>query len=200
VLTLQLVSSPVAANTPVTVTSSDPGIAAVLDPVTIATGARVANVRIVTGAQGTATLTFQAGGEGRQLTIVVGTPEAGTEPPVIASPVGVVLSDERRLGTVFTGAGGHPNLNVTALSAAATSATVVTVSSSNPNIASVQEPVVVPAGSRIAAINILPGIDGVATLTLRAGNDVAQILVVVGPPPASLLPLITAPIVGVEKK
>ncbi len=200
VLTLQLVSSPVAAVTPVTVTSSDPGIAAVFDPVTIAAGARVANVRIVTGAQGTATLTFHAGGEGRQLTIVVGTPAPGTEPPVIASPVGVVLIEERKLGSVFTGAGGHPNLNVTALSAAATSPTVVTVSSSNPNIASVEEPVVVPAGSRIAAIKILPGIDGVATLTLRAGNDVAQILVVVGPPPALLLPLITAPIVGVEKK
>jgi len=133
-------------------------------------------------------------------TIVVGTPAAGTEPPVIASPVGVVLIEERRLGSVFTAAGGHPNLNVTALAAAATSVTVVTVTSSNPNIATVEEPVVVPTGSRIAAIKILPGIDGVATLTLRAGSDVVQIVVVVGPPPASLLPLITAPIVGVEKK
>jgi hypothetical protein len=86
------------------------------------------------------------------------------------------------------------------LSTDAVAPTTVTVTSSNPNVAMVNGPVVVAPGSRSAALTTLTGIQGVATLTLRAGNDVAQLVVVVGTPPASLLPVITAPIVGVEKK
>jgi hypothetical protein len=52
----------------------------------------------------------------------------------------------------------------------------------------------------MAGLTIQTGVQGVATLTLRAGSDVAQIVVVVGTPPASLLPLIAAPIVGIEVK
>ena len=49
------------------------------------------SVTLVTGVPGTATLRFRAGGETRELTVVVGTPAPGTEPPIIASPVGVVV-------------------------------------------------------------------------------------------------------------
>jgi hypothetical protein len=198
--TLLLVSAPVVTATPVTVTSSNPNVATVTNPVVIAAGARVASVNVVTGVEGTATLTFRAGSETRQLTIVVGTPAPGTVPPVIASPVGVVVIAQRRLGSVFSAIGGQPNLNVTFLSTPAESPTTVTVSSSDPNVAVVNGPVVVGAGSRVAGLTILTGIEGVATLTLRAGSEVAQIVVVVGTPPASLRPLVTAPIVGVEIK
>ena len=198
--TLPLVLAPVATATPVTVTSSHPNVATVTDPVVIAAGARVASVNVVTGVEGTATLTFRAGSETRQLTIVVGTPAPGTVPPVIASPVGLVVIAQRRLGSVFSAIGGQPNLNVTFLSTPAQSPTTVTVSSSDPNVAVVNGPVVVAAGSRVAGLTILTGIEGVATLTLGAGSEVAQIVVVVGTPPASLRPLVTAPIVGVEIK
>jgi hypothetical protein len=157
-------------------------------------------VTIATGIQGTAMLTFRAGTETRELSILVGTPPPGTEPPVIASPVGVVLIEQRRLGSVFGPVGGQSTVNVTVLANPATSPTTVSVTSSNPNVASVNGPVVVPSGGRMAGLTIQTGVQGVATLTLRAGSDVAQIVVVVGTPPASLLPLIAAPIVGVEVK
>ena len=58
----------------------------------------------------------------------------------------------------------------------------------------------IATGSLAVALNVVTGIEGVATLTLRAGSDVAQIIVVVGTPPAALIPVITARIVGVEVK
>jgi hypothetical protein len=91
-------------------------------------------------------------------------------------------------------------VNLTLLSSPAVSPTPVTVSSSNPNVASISGTPVVPAGGRSVALNVLAGIDGVATITLSAGSDVAQIVVVVGTPPAALIPVITARIVGVDVK
>ena len=198
--TLQLLSSPATAATPVTVTSSNTSVASVTGSVVIAAGARVASVTVATGVQGSATLTFRAGAETRELSILVGTPPPGTEPPVIASPVGVVLIEQRNLGSVFGPVGGQSAVNVTFLANPATSATPVSVTSSNTNVAAVSGSVVVPSGGRVAALTIQTGLQGVATLTLRAGSEVAQIVVVVGTPPASMLPLITAPIVGVEIK
>jgi len=197
---LRLTTTPVATATTVIVSSSNPNVATVTDPVVIAAGTQVASVHVITGIQGTATLTLRAGSEIQELTIVVGTPAAGTVAPVMASSVGVAVLQERRLGNVLSAIGGQSNLNLPLLSTDAVAPTTVTVTSSNPNIAMVNGPVVVAPGSRSAALTILTGIQGVATLTLRAGNDVAQLVVVVGTPPASLLPVITAPIVGVEKK
>jgi hypothetical protein len=145
-------------------------------------------------------LTLKAGTETRQLTVIVGTPAAGSIPPVVASPVGVAVLAQRQLGKVFSAIGGQPTLNVSLLSLPAASPTTVTVTSSNPNVAFVNGPVVVPSGSRVAALDIATGIEGVATLTLSAGSDFAQIVVVVGTPPASLRPIVTAPVVGVEIK
>jgi len=198
--TLQLLSVAAASATPVTVSSSNPSVASISGPVLIAAGARAASVTIQTGVQGTATLTFRAGTETRELTVVVGTPAPGTEPPIIASPVGVVALQQRLLGTVFTPIGGQSTVNLTLLSSPAGSPTPVVVSSSDPNVASIGGAPLVPAGGRAASLNIITGIEGVATLTLRAGSDLAQIVVVVGTPPASRLPLITARIVGVEIK
>ena len=101
---------------------------------------------------------------------------------------------------MFTPIGGQPNVSLTLLASAAASPTTVTVTSSDPTIASVNAAVVVAAGSQVADVHIVTGIEGVATLTLSAGSNVVQIVVVVGTPPANLLPVITARIVGVEVK
>jgi hypothetical protein len=198
--TLQLLSTAVAAATTVSVTSSDANIASVSGPIVIPAGVRAASVTILTGVEGRATLTFRAGTETRELTIVVGTPPPGTEPPVIASPVGVVLLQQRLLGTVFTAPGGQPTVSLTLLASPAGAPTPVTITSSDANVASVNGTPVVSTGARTVALAVLTGIEGVATLTLRAGSDVAQIVVVVGTPPAALIPVITAPIVGIEVK
>jgi hypothetical protein len=114
--------------------------------------------------------------------------------------VGVVLLQQRLLGTVFTPLGGQPNVTVTLLSSPAASPTPVTVTTSDPTVASVSGTTVVAIGARTVALNLVTGIEGVATLTLRAGGGVAQIVVVVGTPPATLIPVIMAPIVGIEVK
>ena len=192
-----LLPSPAAADTPVTISTSDASVASVSGSVVIPGGGRAASVTIVTGVRGSATLTLRAGAETRELTIVVGPPAPGTVPQVFANPVGVVLLQERRLGTLFTSIGGQPSVNLILLSSPAGSPIPVTVSTTDPNVASVSGTPIVPSGGQIAALNIVTGIQGVATLTLRAGSDVVQIVVVVGTPPAALVPVITAPIVGV---
>jgi hypothetical protein len=76
----------------------------------------------------------------------------------------------------------------------------VVVTTTDASVASVSGSPVVPVGSRVASLHIVTGVQGVATLTLRAGAEVTQIVVVVGTPPASQMPLVTARIVGVEVK
>jgi hypothetical protein len=198
--TLQLLATAAAAATPVTVSTSNASVANVSAPIVIAAGAQSASVTLVTGVAGTATLTFHAGSEVRDLSVTVGTPAPGTEPTIIASPVGVVVLQQKLLGTVFSPVGGQPSVNLTVLSNAAGSATPVAATTTDASVASVTGSPVVPAGSSVASIHIVTGVQGVATLTLRAGADVSQIVVVVGTPPASRLPLITARIVGVEVK
>jgi hypothetical protein len=197
---LQLLSSAAASAKTVTVTTSDASIANVSGPVVIPAGARSASVTLVTGVAGTATLTFRAGSEVRELSVTVGTPAPGTEPSVIASPVGVVVTQQKLLGTVFSPIGGQQSVNLTVLANAAGSVTPVVVSTTDASVASVTGSPVVPAGSRVASVHIVTGVQGVATITLRAGTDLTQIVVVVGTPPASQLPLITTRIVGVELK
>jgi hypothetical protein len=107
---------------------------------------------------------------------------------------------QQQLGSVFSGIGAQSSVNLTLLSTPAASSVPVVVTSSDPNVATVNGDVVIAAGSRIASLTIATGAQGVATLTLRHGGELAQIHVVVGTPPASHLPLIVAPIVGVSVK
>jgi hypothetical protein len=197
---VQILSTAAAATTSVTVTSSNASVVTVSGPVVIRAGSRTALVSIATGVEGTAVLRFRANGETSELSIVVGTPPPGTAPPIIASPVGLAVLQQRLLGTLFTPIGGQATTSLTLLSSPAGSVTPVTISSTDPSVASAGATASVPAGSRAVSINILTGLEGVATLTLRAGSEVAQVVIVVGKPPASRLPLVTAQIVGVEVK
>jgi hypothetical protein len=86
------------------------------------------------------------------------------------------------------------------LSADAPADTLLTVTSSDPNVASVSGPVIVPAGTRSVNVTVISGTDGVATLTFAAAGVTRQVVVVVGTPPASSVPNIVAPVVGVEVK
>ena len=199
-VTVQLLSSPATAPTPVSFSSSNANVASIVGPVVIPPGAIGASVTVATGIEGTATLTFTGGGQTRELTVVVGTPPPGTVPPVLARPVGVVMIPQRQLGSVFSAIGAPASVNLTLLSAPSASPVPVIVTSSDPNVAAVTGDVIIPAGSRIASVNIAAGAQGVATFTLRAGSELAQIHVVVGTPPAAHLPLIVAPIVGVSVK
>src|SRR5262249_31235440 len=196
---IRLLSSPAQASTPVSVATSDPAIANVLGTITVATGSDSANVSIQTGSAGVATLTFRAGTDTRQLTVVVGTPPAGMIPPVFTSPVGVVVlqSASTALGRVFTGVAGQSSIGVRLVSAAVVSDPAVAVTKSNANVISVVGPVTIPAGTRSATVNLAAGVQGVATLTFVAAGETRQLTVVVGTPPPGTVPLVVSTPVGV---
>jgi hypothetical protein len=117
---------------------------------------------------------------------------------VIAPPVGVTLLQQRQLGQVFSPVAGQSSVTLTLLATAASATTPVFVTTSDASVAGGGGPVVIAPGSRSATIHIQTGVQGVATLTLHAGDSTSQLVVVVGTPPAALLPIITAPIVGLE--
>ncbi len=199
-VTLKLLSSPAATATAVLVSSSDPNVVNVTGPVVVAAGSQSATIDLSNGIEGTATLTFRASGEIRQLSVVVGTPPAGTVPLVFAAPVGVNVLQQRQLGHLFSAVGGQRSVTLTLVGSTAITDTPVFVTTSDANVAGGSSPVVIPAGSRTATIHVTTGVQGVATLTLTAGASISQLVVVVGTPPAALLPIITAPIVGLEIK
>jgi hypothetical protein len=197
-VTVSLVDAPAAAATPVTVTSSNPSVAQVTAEVGIAAGERGATVPIASGQAGVAVLTLRAGGVVREITVVVGTPPAGLVPPIVAKPVGVSVIPPPSLGSVFASPSASPSVVVAFLPASAAQATAVEVTSSNPAVATVSGPVSVAAGQRSVSLPITTGQQGVATLTLRAGEVVREITVVVGTPPAGFAPPALAAPVGVS--
>jgi hypothetical protein len=92
-LTVRLLSSPAAEETPVAVTSSDPAVADVIGQVVIPAGEQVATLTIETGEAGEATLTLRAGEEVRELTVFVGIPPPGRVPPIVAPIVGIEVEE-----------------------------------------------------------------------------------------------------------
>ena len=58
--------------------------------------------------------------------------------------------------------------------------------------------VFVHVGEQVAQIGILTTIQGAAVLTLKAGDQTVSFTVITGTPPAGSIPIIVAPIVGVQ--
>src|SRR5206468_8282849 len=108
-------------------------------------------INLVAGVEGVATLRFSAAGEMRELTVVVGTPPPGSVPLVVSTPVGVELLPVPHVGRVYSALGGQPSLDVPLLGTPATADTVVSVTSSDVNVAAVSGAVVIPVGGRSAA-------------------------------------------------
>jgi hypothetical protein len=197
---VRLLSAPAPSATTVSVTSSSAGVATTSGPVTVAAGSQNAAVTLQTGTQGTATITFLAAGERRELTVIVGTPPADLLPVVNANAVGVVLLPTAQSGKVFGPVGGQATVTVPLLNAPATSTTPVTVTSSDPAVAIVTGSPQIAVGARSTTLNIGAGAQGVATLTLSAGGVTSQLVVVIGTPPPGMVPTVTAPIVGIQVK
>jgi 5-hydroxyisourate hydrolase-like protein (transthyretin family) len=195
-VTVQLLSSPAAQSIPVAVTSSDPNVATVSGPLTIAAGALGTSITLQTGAPGTATLTFIAGGEARELRVIVGTPPPDSMSPVMARPVGVVVLSSSV--SVFGPIGGMSSVDVPLLGAPAATAIPVIVTSSDSNVAYVPETPAIAAGATSATLEIVTGAQGVASLTIEAGGVRRQLEVVVGTPPPDKVPTVVAPVVGVD--
>src|SRR5207247_1243661 len=107
---------------------------------------------------------------------------------VEAPAVGLVAQLPRSLGRLLAPASGQQTLTVPLLPTPATIDTPVTVTSSDPAVATVLGTVVVPAGSQTATLTITTGTAGTALLILQAGTEVRGLTVIVGPPPAGSVP------------
>jgi hypothetical protein len=199
-VTVLLTSEPVTATTAVIITTSNAAVASVEEAVVVLAGQRSAAVTIRTGVAGTATLTFRTGGEVRQLTIVVGQPAAGEIPLTVAMPVGVLVRAIPLGGLLFSGRTLQRTIVLPMLETPLSTSTTVSIISSDPNVATVMETVTIPAGALSATFTVATGVDGVATLRLSAGGVQRDLTVVVGTPPASMLPTIVAPVVRVIKQ
>ncbi|MGE5243271.1 MAG: Ig-like domain-containing protein [Betaproteobacteria bacterium] len=203
---VRLFDSPAASDIIVTATTSDPNVANVVGPVVVHAGEQIANIELATGSGGTATLTIEAAGVRREMTLVVGgNPTPATTPPVVAAPAGVTVVPNPSIGSVF-GQLGTPSaatLGIPLLGAPAAAVVSVTVTSSNPSIVAVgggaTTTITIGAGEQVLQLPIdISGTEGAALLTIESGGERRELLVVVGNPPASAIPAVTAPIVGVR--
>jgi len=129
----------------------------------------------------------------RELTVIVGPPPAGSVPPIVAPPAGVVVQAAPSAGQLIVPGAGQQTLIVPLLPTPATTDASVTVRSSDPAIASVVGSVVIPAGSQVATLTVATGTQGIAFLTMAAGGQVRELTVIVGTPPPGTVPPIVAP-------
>lgn len=198
--TLRLPLLPTAATqaTTVTLISSNTAVALVPPTATVAAGERSIDLTIAAGVQGVATITMRVGDVTREITVYVGTPPADSVPSAVAAVVGFNILPPLSLGTVFTPVSASQTLGIVVLPTAATETTLVSLTSSNPAVASVPPTATIDVGSRALQLPITTGAAGTAVLTLRVGDIVREITVSVGPVPADQVPPAVAAPVGVN--
>ena len=205
-ITVRLFDAPVSSDTPVTLTSSNPSVAAVNAIGIVPAGRQDVTVDLVTGPTGTATVTLESGGVRRELTVVAGDPPTpGTTPPVVAPPAGITVLPNPSIGRLFGAPGSTTiaTLSVPILATPSAAATTVTITSSNTAVALVEggsstTVTVAPGEQTLLLALATTGTEGAALITFEFDGERREVLVVVGNPPASQIPAVTAPAVGIR--
>jgi hypothetical protein len=198
---VRLLSTPATPETKVNVINSDPASVVVQDAVVLVGEKEVILTVNTAGTAGQATVTLQSGADLRQVAIFVGPPWPLDKMPLFLSlPVGVKVLEPPSAGQAIVSKDNVLTITLPFLSTPATEDLAVTVQNSNPAVLSVEEPVFVWQGDREVTLALTtPDTNGEAVLTLKAGADVRRVHVFVGPPwTADKIPLIVAPMVGVE--
>ena len=182
----------------VSITSSDPSIATGT-ATAVQPGSRVTTLTITSFNDGVATITLVVNGEVRSFSVRVGTPPAAQTPMVLAQPVGVSVVGLPFIGSAAAPPGNTFTLGILLLGEPAAAANTVTVTSSNPAIATINGTATIAAGSRMVTVSITTGSAGTAILTLDAGSIRREFSLIVGSTlPPSGTPVITAPPVGIS--
>ncbi len=192
---VRLTAKPAQSATAVSVTSSDDSIARVVNVPVVQAGFEVAALNIATGRVGVAELTIRIGNEARTVVVVVGTAGDAQRLAASSSGIGISVAPAISAGQLFAPAGGRQTITVRLLAAPAAADTIVDVTSSNPQVASVDGQVIVRAGQQVATITIVTGTAGTADVFLRAGSNIRALTVSSGGGTAA--PFIGAPPIGV---
>jgi len=196
-LSVPLLDQPASMDLAATAISDHPEVADVTGNVQIPQGSRDAILNLTTGTiGGTASIRIQSGNHVRVLTVIVGTPPAGTVPPVISPAAGVFVHPPRSAGRVILGEGRNITLTIPMVDQAVSTDTVVAAISGDASVAAINR-ATIPAGSKDAVIGITTGTAGTTTITLQAGDTIKILTVIVGLPPAGEIPPVIAPPVGI---
>jgi hypothetical protein len=143
---------------------------------------------------------FRAGDVVSVLTVIVGQPSAADIPLTMAPAVGARLLPRPVVGVLLAGLAAQPAIAPALLSAPRAVDTIVTIATSNPNVATAPATVTIPAGQVAATFEVTAGTQGVATLTLAIDGQERELTVVVGTPPAGMVPAIVAPVIGIKRQ
>jgi hypothetical protein len=200
-VTLRVLAAPAATDTLLVIASSDPSVASIAGPVVIAAGQTDAAFEITTGAAGTAIVTLVAGDEGRELRVISGDPSLADTPPVVASPIGVVVMEPGSAGTLFLEPGATRTFALPLLAFPSVADLPVSVLSLDPAVATVSPGVaVIPTGESAVTLTVTAtsGVPAETRIDLGVGVDRETLRVVVGVPPAGMAPPTVAPPVGIE--
>lgn len=197
-LVLTVLGSPATADTSLIVSSNNPAVADIPGSPMVPQNELTVALTIDTGAEGTAELILRAGEEVRRLTVTVGLPLLGTEPPLVAAPVSVVIPEAPSVGQVMLSAGSARDITLLLLDNPAVVEMNVVVTSDNPVVAGVAGPVVIPSGGQSAILSLVTGAEGTAVLTLTTDGLVRELTVFVGLPSVGTAPPTVARPVGIR--
>jgi hypothetical protein len=114
----------------------------------------------------------------------------------VAPPVGIVILPFPSAGEVILPEASTRALTLPILAAPAGGNTELVITSSDPVVASIAGPVVIPAGSTDATFTITTGAAGTAVVTLVAGDDGRELRVIAGAPGPGATPPVVAPPIG----
>jgi hypothetical protein len=195
---ITVLSSPASADTPVSVTSSNPAVATATATPVVA-GTRVTTLSITTGVDGVAVLTLRAGSEVWSVTVFVGAPPPNRTPLTVALPVGLSIPIAASAGQIVIAPTTTSPLIVQLLTEPlnAQAPLAVSVISSNPAVATATATPIQP-GQQTTTLTVTTGVPGTAVLTLTAGTTVRSFTVFVGAPSPAQTPLAFARAVGVS--
>jgi hypothetical protein len=201
-----VLGAPAAADTPVTITSSDPGIVSALSPAVVSAGEQTVDVQLTTNNAGKATLTLSVGGQTLTLEVAVGIDVPAERMPLVTGPpVGVSVVRAGSAGHVIApeGAVSLPTVRVPLLTSPAAAPVQVTVTTGAASIVSLggstSIAVTIAQGGQTVDLPLsIAGTRGMALLFFEFEGQRREMLVVVGEPPNARLPLLSAPVVGVE--
>jgi hypothetical protein len=166
------------------------------------------DVQLTTNNPGRATLTLSVNGQTLTLDVAVGVDVAADRMPLIAGPpVGVSVVRAGSAGQVIAPEGvvSLPTLKIPLLASPAVTPVQVTVTSGNPSMVSLgglgSTTVSIAQGEQTIDLPLsIAGTGGTGLLFFEFEGQRRELLVIVGEPPNGQLPLLSAPVVGVEIK
>jgi hypothetical protein len=168
---ITLLRAPAGADTSVSVFSTNAAVATATTS-NVAAGQQTTDVEITALIDGIATIILRVGNDVRGLTVFVGTPPAGSTPLLLASPVGLSLSALPTLGRMFAPLGAVRTIGVRLFDAPVASDTLVTVTTSDANVATISGQVMVLRGDQIADVPLITRSGGTATGGCSASSGI----------------------------